>query len=237
MNNLEKVIVALDVESGEKALGIVEECLPDINYFKIGKQLFTAEGPSLIEKIKDTGAKVFLDLKFHDIPNTVANAVIEAAKLGVDMVNIHLSGGSKMVRHTGEKLKEFCQSSNTRKPLLIGVTILTSLDNEELKEIGFAYPTEEMVKRLAVLGKKNGADGVVCSPLEIETVKNACGKDFITVTPGIRPEFALSKDDQKRVMTPKMAFEKGTDYIVIGRPITKAESIKKAVKNLANELE
>ena len=235
MNKMDRVIVALDVDSGDKALSIVEKCQPDITYFKIGKQLFTAEGPQLVKKIKSLGVKVFLDLKFHDIPNTVANAVVEAAKLGVDMVNIHLSGGSEMVKKTAEKLNEYYKTAGN-KPLLIGVTILTSLDNNALKEIGYAYSTEEMVKRLALIGKKNGADGVVCSPLEIEIVKNACGKDFITVTPGIRPEFALNKDDQKRVMTPKMAFEKGTDYIVIGRPITKAQSIEEAVKKLADEL-
>ncbi len=235
MNKMDRVIVALDVDSGDKAISIVKECLPDITYFKIGKQLFTAEGPGLVEKIKSLGVKIFLDLKFHDIPNTVANAVIEAAKLGVDMVNIHLSGGSEMVKKTAEKLNEYHKTGGN-KPLLIGVTILTSLDNNALKEIGYAYSTEEMVKRLALIGKENGADGVVCSPLEIEIVKKACGKDFITVTPGIRPEFALNKDDQKRVMTPKMAFERGTDYIVIGRPITKAQSIKEAVKKLADEL-
>jgi len=235
MNKMDRVIVALDVDSGDKALSIVEKCRPDIKYFKIGKQLFTAEGPQLVKKIKSLGVKVFLDLKFHDIPNTVANAVIEAAKLGVDMVNIHLSGGSEMVKKTAEKLNEHYKTGGN-KPLLIGVTILTSLDNNALKEIGYAYTTEEMVKKLALIGKENGADGVVCSPLEIEIVKNACGKDFITVTPGIRPEFALNKDDQKRVMTPKMAFEKGTDYIVIGRPITKAQSIEEAVKKLADEL-
>ena len=235
MNKMNRVIVALDVDSKERAIEIVKQCRPDISYFKIGKQLFTAEGPQLVREIKSLGVKVFLDLKFHDIPNTVANAVIESAKLGVDMVNIHLSGGSEMVRKTAEKLNEHFDKNGT-KPLLIGVTILTSLDDNALKEIGYAFNTKEMVKRLALIGKNNGADGVVCSPLEIEIVKQSCGKDFITVTPGIRPEFALKKDDQKRVMTPKMAFEKGTDYIVIGRPITKAESIKEAVKKLANEL-
>ncbi len=235
MNRLERVIVALDVENGDSAIDIVKQCKPEISYFKVGKQLFTAEGPALIKRLKDENVRVFLDLKYHDIPNTVANAVIEAAKLGVDMVNIHLSGGSKMVKITVERLNEFYQINNF-KPLLIGVTILTSLEDNDLKEIGFAHSTGEMVKRLAILGKNNGADGVVCSPLEIEMVKSVCGKNFITVTPGIRPKFALTKDDQKRIMTPKMAFEKGTNYIVIGRPITRAESIKEAVKKLANEL-
>ncbi len=235
MNRLERVIVALDVENGDRAIEIVKECKPEISYFKVGKQLFTAEGPALIKRLKDENVRVFLDLKYHDIPNTVANAVIEAAKLGVDMVNIHLSGGGKMVKTTVERLNEFYQINNF-KPLLIGVTVLTSLGDEDLKEIGFVHSTKEMVKRLAILGKNNGADGVVCSPHEIEIVKNTCGKDFITVTPGIRPNFALTKDDQKRIMTPGMAFERGTDYIVIGRPITRAESIKEAVEKLADKL-
>ncbi len=235
MNRLERVIVALDVETGDSAIDIVKQCKPDISYFKVGKQLFTAEGPALIKRLKKENVRIFLDLKYHDIPNTVANAVIEAAKLGVDMVNLHLSGGSNMVKTTVERLNEFYYK-NSFKPLLIGVTILTSLEDNDLKEIGFAHSTKEMVKRLAILGKNNGADGVVCSPHEIEIVKHTCGKNFITVTPGIRPEFALTKGDQKRIMTPKMAFEKGTDYIVIGRPITRAESIKEAVKKLADEL-
>ncbi len=236
MNNMSKVVVALDVDSVEKAIEIVKQCEGYPLFFKIGKQLFTSIGPEIVRKIKSMGHKVFLDLKYHDIPNTVAMATIEAAKLGVDIVNLHISGGREMIETTVSKVEDFCLQNNIKKPEILGVTILTSLDNKALEEVGYKDPASEMVVRLAKLGKDCGLDGVVCSPLEIELVKNACGKEFKTLTPGIRPKFAMLKDDQKRVLTPKKAFEMGTDYIVIGRPITKSEDIPLTLKKLEDEI-
>lgn len=236
MDNMNKVVVALDVDSTEKAINIVRQCEGFPLFFKIGKQLFTSQGPEIVKFIKDMGHKVFLDLKYHDIPNTVAMATIEGAKLGVDIINLHISGGRAMMETTVNKVEEFCNANGIKKPEILGVTILTSLDDKSLSEIGYIDTASNMVERLAKLGKDCGLDGVVCSPLEIEIVKKACGKSFKTLTPGIRPEFALTKDDQKRVLTPKKAFELGTDYIVIGRPITQSENIPLTLKKLQDEI-
>ncbi len=233
---MSRVIVALDVETGDQALNIVNGCDGKISFFKIGKQLFTAEGPDIVRRIKATGSRVFLDLKYHDIPNTVAHAAIEAARLGADIVDIHTSGGSEMMRRTAVDMRAACEADGIPVPELFGITILTSLDDDGLAEIGYGAGTRDMVERLARLGKASGITGVVCSPLEITLVKDACGPAFKTLTPGIRPKFAMAKDDQKRVMTPKDAFDAGTDYIVIGRPITKAPDIKEAIHQLADEI-
>ena len=230
------VIVALDVETGDRAMDIVRGCDGSISFFKIGKQLFTAEGPDIVRRIKNTGSRVFLDLKYHDIPNTVAHAVVEAARLGVDIVDLHAGGGSAMMQTAVDLLRETCEREGLNRPELFGITILTSLDDQALAEIGYAGGTRDMVERLARLGKDCGITGVVCSPLEIELVKNACGNGFKTLTPGIRPLFAQGTDDQRRVMTPKEAFDAGTDYIVIGRPITKAPDIREAIDNLVHEI-
>lgn len=235
-DRMKRVIVALDVESGDRAVDIVRACDGSISFFKIGKQLFTAEGPDIVRRIKDTGSRVFLDLKYHDIPNTVAHAVAEAARLGVDIVDLHTSGGRAMMQTAVSLLTETCEREELNRPELFGITILTSLDDESLAEIGYTDGTRAMVERLAMLGKKCGITGVVCSPLEIELVKNACGKGFKTLTPGIRPLFAQGTDDQRRVMTPKEAFDAGTDYIVIGRPITRTPDIREAIDNLVHEI-
>ncbi len=235
-DRMKRVIVALDVESGDRALDIVRACGGAISFFKIGKQLFTAEGPDIVRRIKDTGSRIFLDLKYHDIPNTVAHAVVEAARLGVDIVDLHTSGGRTMMQTSVELLQETCEKEDLVMPELFGITILTSLDDDALGEIGYAGGTRDMVERLARLGKACGITGVVCSPLEIELVKQSCGRAFKTLTPGIRPLFAQGADDQRRVMTPKEAFDAGTDYIVIGRPITKAPDITEAIENLVNEI-
>ena len=235
-NRMDRVIVALDVETGEQALDIVNRCEGRISFFKIGKQLFTAEGPDMVRRIKATGSRVFLDLKYHDIPNTVAHAAIEAARLGADIVDIHTSGGAEMMRRTASDMRAVCETEGIPIPELFGITILTSLDDSALTEIGYAGGTRQMVERLARLGQACGITGVVCSPLEITLVKESCGAAFKTLTPGIRPRFAMGKDDQKRVMTPKDAFDAGTDYIVIGRPITKAPDIREAIHQLADEI-
>jgi len=235
-NRMERVIVALDVETGDRAEEIVRQCDGRISFFKIGKQLFTAEGPDVVRRVKALGARVFLDLKYHDIPNTVAKATIEAARLGVDIVDLHTAGGPDMMATTVSQLRAFCASEGIRLPELFGITILTSLDDEALAAIGYQFNTADMVARLARLGRDAGLTGVVCSPKEIRLVKETCGAAFKTLTPGIRPAFAAGTHDQKRVMTPKDAFDAGTDYIVIGRPITQAPDIAEALEKLADEI-
>ncbi|NOY23966.1 MAG: orotidine-5'-phosphate decarboxylase [Acidobacteria bacterium] len=233
---MNRVIVALDVETGGRAMEIVRACNGVISFFKVGKQLFTAEGPDVVRRIKKTGSRVFLDLKYHDIPNTVAQATVEAVKLGADIIDIHTSGGYEMMKKTMEAVRGYCAAHSVSEPEIFGITILTSLDDTELKRIGYTGGTADMVARLAVLGREAGINGVVCSPLEISMVKKTCGSDFKTITPGIRPLFAQSPDDQKRVMTPKNAFDAGTDYIVMGRPITKALNIGEALRKLGDEI-
>ena len=233
---MNRVIVALDVETGDRAMEIVRACDGVISFFKVGKQLFTAEGPDVVRRIKETGNRVFLDLKYHDIPNTVAHATVEAVKLGADIIDIHTSGGFEMMKKTMEAVTEYCAGHSVPEPEIFGITILTSLDDGQLERIGYTGGTGDMVTRLAALGREAGINGVVCSPLEISLVKKTCGDSFKTLTPGIRPLFAQSLDDQKRVMTPADAFDAGTDYIVMGRPITKALDIEEALRKLDDEI-
>jgi len=224
------IVVALDFDNQKQTLELVERLDPARCRLKIGKELFTSEGPQLVEAIQNKGFDVFLDLKFHDIPNTCAKAVAAAAKLGVWMVNVHASGGERMMVAAREALEAFQQ-----KPLLIGVTVLTSMEQSDLAGIGLNIDPQEQVKRLAQLTKKSGLDGVVCSAQEAVMLKELCGKEFKLVTPGIRPSFA-AVGDQKRIMTPKQAIEAGVDYMVIGRPITQAEDPIKALELIEQEL-
>lgn len=197
-----KIFVALDVNSGQEALQIVEELRGLGAGFKVGKQLFTMEGPSLVKKIVDMGEDVFLDLKYHDIPNTVAMAGIAAAKLGVKVFNVHAAGGRKMMEKVREELDKL-----ENPPMVLAVTVLTSMGEEDLGEIGVDVTPADQVKRLAVLAKESGMDGVVASPLEIELIREAAGEDFKILTPGIRPA-SSSKDDQKRIATPADAIRR-----------------------------
>lgn len=231
----EKIIVALDVETKAEAASWVKRLHDKVGYFKVGKQLFTAEGPDVVRMIKDEGGNVFLDLKFHDIPNTVAAASVEAVRLGADMFNVHALGGYEMMRNTAEAVKTEVGKLGIKKPILIAVTILTSMNEEALAEAGISTPLEDEVKRLALLAKRAGLDGVVASPREIELIKAACGDEFMVVTPGVRPSFA-SKDDQKRVMKPADAVSAGADFLVIGRPITQAENPEDAANLIAEEM-
>lgn len=210
-----RVIVALDYPTAESALEFARRVAPQLCRLKVGKELFTCAGPALVEKLVAMGFDVFLDLKYHDIPNTVAQACKAAAQLGVWMMNIHTLGGRKMMETTSEALAVL-----PNRPLLIGVTVLTSMDAEQLAEIGLPAPAIQ-VERLARLAKDCGLDGVVCSAQESAILKAACGADFRLVTPGIRPANA-SLDDQNRVMTPEAAMAAGSDYLVIGRPITQS---------------
>ena len=229
----DKIIVALDVPTSEEALSIVNELSGSVGAFKVGLQLFASAGPNLVRKLVETGSRVFLDLKFHDIPNTAAKASVEAAKLGVWMFNVHASGGSEMMRQSS---RELCDKKGIERPLIIGVTVLTSSNNETLKEVGVDQGMDSQVLQLAELTAKCGLDGVVASPLEIEPIRaRIASKEFVIVTPGIRPASA-TKDDQKRVMTPAEAVQVGTDHLVIGRPITAAPDRLQAVEEIVEEM-
>lgn len=240
----EKIIVALDVSTADEAKKIVAELSGQIGAFKIGLQLFTSAGAKFVREIVESGNKVFLDLKFHDIPNTVAKASVEAARTGVWMFNVHASGGGEMMRQTLAEVAEVCEKENLQKPKIIGVTVLTSSDENTLKETGISGAVESQVLRLARLSAESGLDGVVASPLEIKAIReNVDGKDFLIVTPGVRPASISAdanrgtNDDQKRVKTAKTAIEDGADFLVIGRPILKADNKLKAVRQILEEID
>jgi orotidine-5'-phosphate decarboxylase len=228
-----KIIFALDVESMAAAERWGDIIAPHVGMFKIGKQLFTACGPAIVKAIIERGGEVFLDLKYHDIPNTVAMASLEAARLGVRLFNLHAIGGYEMMARSVEALKREFPDGN--RPKVLAVTILTSSNEETLRGVGIDIPVPEMVVKLATLAKKAGIDGVVASPLEISMIRAACGADFLVVTPGVRPAFA-STDDQKRVMTPAEAVRAGADYLVIGRPISAAQCPVRAVESIIEEI-
>ncbi len=230
------LIVALDFDSKEKALKLVKELGDSVKYYKVGLELFSKAGINVVREISSIGKKVFLDLKYHDIPNTVKSAARVAVEAGVFMYNLHALGGFELMREVAEFNREYAEKLGVERPLLIAVTVLTSMKEEDLKEVGIEKPLEDEVLRLAELAKRAGLDGVVCSAKEVRLIKNNLGEDFITVTPGIRPLWA-AKDDQKRVVTPKMAKELGTDFIVVGRPITRAEDPKKAAERILEELQ
>ena len=233
----DKIIVALDVPTKEQALSIVEELGDKVGAYKVGMQLYNACGPDILRAIEERKGKVFLDLKFHDIPNTVAAASRVVTNLNTFMFNVHCCGGSAMMKAAVEAMKDEAAAKGIEKPLLIGVTVLTSLSEEELQgEIGVERALTEQVAAMAKLAKESGLDGVVASAKEIKIIREACGEDFVIVTPGIRPRDA-SLDDQKRVKTPGEAIADGADYLVIGRPITKAENRAAAVQAIVEDME
>ncbi len=226
-NAAEKIIVALDVATKEKALELVKQLRDQISFFKIGLQLYTAEGPEIVRAVLSTSAKVWLDIKLHDIPNTVARAVESANNLGVHMLTIHLSGGSEMVRAA--------TAARANNMLLLGVTVLTSATEQTLREIGVAGKVDDQVLRLARLGVEVGIDGVVASPHEIKKLRAEFGDKIKIAVQGIRPTWA-EPGDQKRFMTPRDALEAGADYIGIGRPITAHRNPQEAVAKILQEL-
>jgi orotidine-5'-phosphate decarboxylase len=226
-----RIIVALDCATAVEAAGMARELDPALCRVKVGKELFTATGPALVEDLMGLGFEVFLDLKYHDIPNTVANACRSAARLGVWMIDVHCSGGRAMLRAAREALVEFHSP-----PLLIGVTLLTNMGKSDLADIGIGGEPEEAVLRLAGLALDCGLDGVVCSPREAAALRRRFGRDFRLVTPGIRPASA-ALDDQVRVMTPRAALEAGADYLVIGRPVTRASQPLAALREISAEME
>jgi orotidine-5'-phosphate decarboxylase len=224
----DKIVVALDVPTGKEALALVEQLRDQISFFKVGLQLFTAAGPELVREVVENGSKVFLDLKLHDIPSTVAKAVESAVKLSVDMLTIHLSGGETMIRAAVE--------AANKQVMVLGVTVLTNHTDETLNSIGVSEALEKHVLRLADLGMQCGVGGLVASPREAASLRRQFRENIRIVTPGIRPSWAAT-GDQKRVTTPRAAIEAGADYLVIGRPITADPNPSNAVERLLAELQ
>ena len=220
------IIVALDAKSQCDALTIAEQLDPALCRVKVGKELFTHEGPTVVKALHDKGFEVFLDLKFHDIPNTTAQAVCAAADLGVWMVNVHAAGGRKMMETCVERLK-----AGNYQTQLIAVTVLTSMGREDLKDIGLDIEPFQQVQRLAKLTQESGLDGVVCSAQEAKMLREILGQDFALVTPGIRPD-GSNADDQTRIVTPKQAMLDGSTHMVIGRPITKSDNPRQTLKDI-----
>jgi len=236
MQATDRLIVALDVNSRDSALSLVQALRPRVQRFKVGLELFTACGPPLVREILEKGGQVFLDLKFHDIPNTVARAAVSAARLGVGMFTIHLSGGPLMARRAADELEAHCQVYRVQRPKILGVTVLTSLSPADLEEIGVGRSIEDQVVALAEMGKAAGLDGVVCSPLEARLIREAYGREFLVVTPGIRPE-GSEPDDQSRTLSPKVALEAGADFLVVGRPIIKADDPLEAAETILLQMD
>jgi len=234
MDFKKKIIVALDTIDTNEALGITK-LIPNVGAFKLGLEYFCANGPKGISKISETGIKIFLDLKFHDIPNTVAGAIKASLDLEPFMMTVHLSGGYNMLHRTMEEVKEYCGKKSLKKPLILGVSVLTSIDNNDFSSLGIIGKVEDQVIRLAKLAEHARLDGLVCSAKELKVVKKETGENLILVTPGIRPAGG-EVNDQKRIMTPSQAINDGADFLVIGRPITGVNDPKKALHNISLEM-
>lgn len=232
----ERLIVALDVQSLGEAEGLINRLIEAVKIFKVGLGLFTLYGPEAVKLVQRKGGRVFLDLKFHDIPNTVAHSVRSAAKLGVFMINLHVLGGLEMMTQALKAARDEARRLKLDRPKILGVTILTSLSEGDVKDIGIGRKLDEEVLHLARMAKQAKLDGVVASPKEVSLIRKKLGKDFIIVTPGIRPVWAKGKSDQKRIMTPKEAINLGADYIVVGRPIIEAKDPLKAAKRIIKEI-
>jgi orotidine-5'-phosphate decarboxylase len=234
-----RLIFALDVETFAEAERLVALLAKDVGVFKVGKQLFLHSGPEVVRMIHRHGVDVFLDLKFHDIPHTVARAGIEAARLGVRFFDLHASGSFEMMERTSAEVTRVCRRESLRRPKILAVTVLTSLRKSDLRRVGVADEVEDQVVRLARLARKAGMDGVVASPLEIARIRRECGRGFLIVTPGVRPartDAARDGDDQKRIMTPEEAMRAGADYLVLGRPIRDARDPLAAVQEVVAEM-
>lgn len=230
-----KVFVALDFPQKSQALDFAKRTVAINPYFKVGLELFVSEGPRVVSELRDLGAEIFLDLKFHDIPNTVAGAIRGAVRSGAGWMNIHCGGGAEMMRAAVQAANEEAQKASLKRPVLLGVTILTSLDDKAVEEIGFPRSVSAQVKHFVELAQSNGLDGVVCSAHELALVKSLAGKSFCTMVPGIRPKDS-SHSDQKRVMSASEAVKAGADCLVIGRPITGAKDPAQALQNILEEL-
>jgi orotidine-5'-phosphate decarboxylase len=231
MKARDRIIVPLDVSSLVEARRLIDTLSEVIGYFKIGSELFTAAGPDAVRAVHDAGCRVFLDLKYYDIPNTVAGAVKSAVLLSVDMLNMHILGGWEMMDRAVAAARE-----SASPPVLLGVTVLTSYDEAGWRETGFSQNVTDAVTKLARQAKDAELDGVVCSPREVKELRRLIGKEFVLVTPGVRPSWAKAQD-QKRIMTPKEAIAAGSDYLVIGRPITAVPDPREAARRVVEELE
>ncbi len=236
MEPRERLIVALDVPDRASATAAVEELIGAVASFKIGMQLFTSAGPDLVRELSAAGHRVFLDLKYHDIPTTVANAAVEAARLGIWMMNVHALGGREMMARTADAVNEVCEKEGHNRPILIAVTLLTSSDAAVLAELGIGGREEEAVLRLARLTAASGFDGIVASAREVAAIRqDPITANCVTVTPGIRPSDGTN-DDQRRVMTPEAAVAAGSDYIVVGRPIMNAANMRAAAEGIVSAM-
>lgn len=236
MKPRDRLIVALDVDMEERAIALVDLLKKEVNLFKIGLELFSSCGPDIVKKVRERNCNVFLDLKLHDIPNTVAKAASSITRLGVSMFNVHALGGYNMMKKTAEAVKVEAEKMEIEKPKILAVTILTSMDENGLKKVGIEDNMKKEVLRLATMAKDAGLDGVVASPLEAEFIRKKFGKIFLIVTPGVRPLWAVSQD-QKRITTPKEAIKNGADFIVVGRPILEAKDPVAAVQEILKEIE
>jgi orotidine-5'-phosphate decarboxylase len=234
MEARERMILALDVDHFQEGQKLVKEFKDHVGMFKVGKQLFTHCGTKIIDFIKMNQAKVFLDLKYHDIPNTVSKAGVEAMKLGVDMFNVHASGGFTMMEETRLALQEASKKLLMNRPRIIAVTVLTSMDDGELQRLGLNVTAAEWTRKLALLTKEARLDGVVASGHDIDTIRSLCGKEFIIVTPGVR--VGGGKDDQKRTITPGEAVRKGATYIVLGRTVLASKDPKETLRQIEEEI-
>jgi orotidine-5'-phosphate decarboxylase len=235
---LDKLIVALDVDTPQQALDLTRQLRDVAGMFKIGSTLFTLAGPQIVKDVIASGAKVFLDLKFHDIPHQVAGAARSAAQLGVSLFTLHASGGSEMMQRAVEAVAEVAEREGTPRPAVLAVSVLTSIDAKTLAQIGINSSPEESVLRLVKLAERAGVDGVVASPQEAAGIRAAVEKaEFLIVTPGIRPASAATGDDQRRVATPEAALKAGANYLVVGRPITSASDPVAAARAISGEME
>jgi orotidine-5'-phosphate decarboxylase len=237
LSGSDRLVLALDVDDEQIALRLVSDLKDRVGLFKVGHQLFTAYGPDIVRKIIGMGGRVFLDLKYHDIPHTVAKASAEAVKLGVSIFNVHALGGFDMMKAAAASAREAAEQRSLPLPVVLAVTVLTSMDEKSLRrELKVTRSLSREVSHLARLAERSGLDGVVASPQEIRMLRRAIRGEFVILTPGVRPAWAAA-DDQKRIMTPGEAVSAGADYIVVGRPVLKAEDRRKAVEDILNEIE
>ena len=237
MKAADRLVIALDIDNDEEALGLVADLKGSVGMFKVGHQLFTAYGPDIVRRIIGMGGRVFLDLKYHDIPNTVAKASSEAAKLGVSIFNVHSLGGLDMMKAAAAAAKEAAGKHGLPEPIVLAVTVLTSMDEMSLRrELKITRSLQREVAHLARLAQRAGMHGVVASPQEIKMLRRSVRGEFVILTPGVRPAWA-AKDDQKRVMTPGEAVKTGADFIVVGRPVLKAPDRKAAVQKILEEIQ
>lgn len=236
MDVRDRLITALDYPTFDQAKALVEELGDAVTFYKVGMELFYGAGPDMIRYLKDKNKKVFLDLKLQDIPNTVAHSLAVLTRLGADIMNVHAVGGPKMMAEGVKAVREAAKELGRPAPRLIAVTVLTSMDENQWKPLNYAKPIGEEVLDLAALTKESGLDGVVASPREAAGIRQRCGKDFLIVTPGVRPAWAAA-NDQSRIATPAAAIQNGSTHLVVGRPITKAENKQEAVRKILEEME